>query len=68
MNPSTPSTPGEPIYFSVRTAARMLGVTLWEATQLLNQRRIESRWLGPRRLVRADSLEAFADTLPSERA
>lgn len=54
----------DPIYVSVKEAARMLGVSTWLMYQKLDQQVIESRYEGRKRLVRMDSLRAYAESLP----
>lgn len=42
----------------------MLGISRWSTYNLLDQQRIESRYLGRRRLVVVESLRAYARSLP----
>lgn len=56
----------DPIHVSVANAATMLGVSVTQMYRLLDRRMIECRYFGRRRLVRVDSLRAFADGLPVE--
>jgi excisionase family DNA binding protein len=52
---------------SVKEMARTLGISTKLAYRLLNQRVIESRYLGRRRLVSRASLNAFIEALPESR-
>jgi excisionase family DNA binding protein len=54
----------DPIYVSVKEAARLLGVSTWLMYQKLDQQVIESRYEGRKRLVKTDSLRAYAEALP----
>ena len=67
---SKPDTAGlEPIFISVKKAADMLDVTPWSIYELLKQEPcpLVAQYFGKRRLVRLDSVRAFADNLPTER-
>lgn len=55
-----------PIFISVKQAAHRLGISPWSCYQLLDEKKIDSRYHGRRRLVRVDSLIAYADNLPTE--
>lgn len=55
----------EPIFVSVKEAARVLGISPWVCYQLLNEQKIESRYQGRRRLVSVVSLREYAKALPS---
>ena len=55
----------EPIFVSVKEAARVLGVSPWTCYQLLDEQKIESRYQGRRRLVSVVSLREYATTLPA---
>jgi hypothetical protein len=59
----------EPIFISVKEAAKALGISLWAAYQLLDDeaRPIDSRYKGSRRLVSVKSLREYAENLPTER-
>jgi len=57
----------DPIFISVKDAARLLNVTPWTVYQRLDQGLMESRYEGKRRLVRYASVLAYADSLPTER-
>ena len=57
----------DPIYVSVKEAARILGVSSWLMYQRLDDQAIESRYEGRRRLVDFQSLKAYAGDLPSAR-
>lgn len=56
----------DPIFVSVKEAARALNVSPWTCYQLLDENKIASQYQGRRRLVRVDSLRAYADSLPTE--
>lgn len=55
----------EPIYLSVKEAARVLGVSTWTMYQKLDKQVIESRYEGRKRLVDVESLRQYAKSLPS---
>lgn len=55
----------DPIYVSVKEAARMLGVSTWLMYQRLDKQEIESRYEGRKRLVVVESLRAYAANLPT---
>lgn len=55
----------DPIYVSVKEAARILGVSPWLMYQRLDAQVIESRYEGRKRLVDYASLKAYAAALPS---
>lgn len=57
----------EPIYISVKQAAAMLGIVPWSVYELLKDDKLDARYFGKRRLIRLDSVRAFAETLPAER-
>ena len=54
----------DPIYVSVKEAARILGVSTWLMYQRLDQQLIESRYEGRKRLVVVKSLREYAAGLP----
>ena len=54
----------QPIFVSVKEAARILGLTTWSVYQLLDAQKIASQYHGRRRLVRVESLREYADSLP----
>lgn len=56
----------QPIFISVKQAAQMLGISPWSTYQLLDDRAVESRYHGRRRLVVLDSLREYAENLPRE--
>ena len=58
--------PLEPIFISVKEAARILGITPWQVYKRCDEKAIESRYEGRRRLVRLESVRAYADGLPTE--
>ena len=55
----------DPIYVSVKEAARLLGLSTWSVYQKLDQQVIESRYDGRKRLVVVKSLREYADSLPA---
>lgn len=55
----------DPIYVSVKEAARLLGVSTWTLYQRLDQQVIESRYEGRKRLVLVSSLREYAEALPT---
>jgi excisionase family DNA binding protein len=55
----------DPIYVSVKEAARLLGLSAWSIYQKLDQQVIESRYDGRKRLVVVESLRKYAASLPS---
>lgn len=54
----------DPIYVSVKEAARMLGLSTWSIYQKLDAQEIESRYDGRKRLVVVESLRKYAAALP----
>lgn len=58
----------EPIFVSVKQAAKVLNITPWSVYRLLDDQAIESAYHGKRRLVRVESLKSYADSLPRTRA
>jgi excisionase family DNA binding protein len=57
----------DPIYVSVKEAARILGVSTWLMYQKLDAQAIESRYEGRKRLVSYASLKAYAGSLSAVR-
>lgn len=57
------STP-DPIFISVKDAARLLNLTTWTIYKLLDEQAIASQYQGRRRLVRLESVRTYADSLP----
>jgi hypothetical protein len=57
----------EPIFISVKEAARMLNLTPWSMYQILDAEKVEARYFGRRRMVVLASLREFAKSLPTER-
>lgn len=55
----------DPIYVSVKEAARLLGLSTWNIYQKLDQQVIESRYDGRKRLVVMESLRKYAANLPA---
>jgi excisionase family DNA binding protein len=53
----------EPIFVSVKEAAKALGISPWSCYQLLDAKAIESKYLGRRRLVSVASLRQYATSL-----
>jgi excisionase family DNA binding protein len=56
----------EPIFVSVKQAAQALGISPWTCYQLLDDKKIVSRYHGRRRLVDVASLREYARNLPTE--
>lgn len=58
-----------PRFTSVKNAASYLGISTWQMYELLNDddRPIDSRYRGRKRLVDIESLRRYADNLPTER-
>lgn len=54
----------DPIFVSVKEAARMLGLSTWSMYQKLDQQVIASRYDGRKRLVVVESLREYAAALP----
>lgn len=65
--PPTPSGTIDPIFVSVKEAARALNISTWSCYQLLDENKIDSRYQGRRRLVDVASLREYARNLPTER-
>lgn len=59
--------PIEPIFVSVREAARLLALAPISVYRLCDDGSLVSQYQGKRRLVRLQSVKAYADRLPSER-
>lgn len=57
----------DPIYVSVKEAARILGVSTWLMYQRLDAQQIESRYEGRKRLVSYASLKQYAADMPDVR-
>lgn len=55
----------DPIYVSVKEAARLLGLSTWNIYQKLDAQVIESRYDGRKRLVVMESLREYAAKLPA---
>lgn len=55
----------DPIFVSVKEAARVLGLSTWAVYQLLDQQIIASQYHGRKRLVAFASLRAYAEGLPT---
>lgn len=55
----------EPLFVTVKEAARLLGVSSWTLYQRLDQQAIESQYEGRKRLVSYPSLKAYAAGLPT---
>lgn len=58
----------DPIYVSVKEAARILGLSTWSLYQKLDKQVIESRYDGRKRLVVVTSLREYAAALPTTAA
>lgn len=54
----------DPIFVSVKQAAQALNISSWVCYQLLDERKIDSRYQGRRRLVSVESLREYAKSLP----
>lgn len=54
----------DPIYVSVKEAARILGLSTWSVYQKLDGQAIASRYDGRKRLVVMESLREYAAGLP----
>lgn len=54
----------QPIFISVKDAAKMLNLTTWYVYKLLDERAIDSRYSGKRRLVLLASVHEYAANLP----
>lgn len=55
----------EPLFVSVKEAAKALNISAWSCYQLLDQQKIDSRYQGRRRLVVVESLRKYAADLPT---
>lgn len=55
----------DPIFVSVKEAARILSLSTWAVYQKLDAQEIESRYEGRKRLVDYKSLRAYAAGLPT---
>jgi excisionase family DNA binding protein len=63
-----PADQAEAVFVSTKETARLLGVSRQHVYDLLDERAIESRYIGRRRLVVMASLRMFIAGLPAERA
>jgi excisionase family DNA binding protein len=54
----------EPIFVSVKDAARILSLSPWAVYNLLDDKKIDAQYQGRRRLVRLASVREYADNLP----
>ena len=59
------TSPPDPIFVSVKEAARILGLTTWTVYKLLDEQEIASQYQGRRRLVVFTSLREYAMALPT---
>lgn len=66
--PDTSTPFSEPIFISALEAARLLGVSRAEVYALMDRGQIAHRYHGRRRLAVAESVHAFARSLPAEKA
>lgn len=57
----------QPIFVSVKEAARLLNITPWSVYKLCDDQKLRSQYHGKRRLVRRDSIDEYADSLPEFR-
>jgi excisionase family DNA binding protein len=64
----SPPEQGDAVFVSTKETARLLGLSRNHIYELLDQRVIESRYIGRRRLVLMTSLRDFISRLPAERA
>ena len=55
----------EPIFISVKEAAKALGLSPWSTYQLCDEGKLDSRYQGRRRLVLVKSVRDYAASLPS---
>lgn len=55
----------EPIFTSVKEAARLLALSTWQVYELCDRGALVSQYEGRRRLVRVESIRAYADNLPT---
>lgn len=60
-----PESSPPPVAVSVKEAAELMGCSAWQMNQLLIAGRIQSRYLGRRRLVDYASLQSFFYSLPT---
>lgn len=58
------TSPIQPLFVSVKEAARILDLTTWSVYKLLDAQVIKSQYQGRKRSVRLDSLTEYADGLP----
>lgn len=56
----------EPVSVSVADAAKLLGISTWNAYQLCDQGHLDARYAGRRRLVSYASVKAYFAALPKE--
>lgn len=54
----------QPIFVSVKEAARILALTPWSIYKLLDEQAIKSQYHGRKRLVSVESLHEYAAGLP----
>lgn len=54
----------DPLFVSVKEAARLVGLSTYSLYKLCDQQVIETRYQGSRRLVVFASLKEYADSLP----
>lgn len=57
----------DPIFVSVKEAAKALAISPWAMYQLCEKQEIASQYQGRRRLVVVKSLREYAANLPTER-
>lgn len=55
----------DPIFVSVKEAARVLSLTTWSVYRLLDEQKIASQYHGRKRLVSVPSLRKYAKGLPT---
>ncbi len=57
----------QPIFISVKEAARVLALTPWSVYKLCDEQAIDSQYHGKRRLVVLASVREYAASLPTSR-
>jgi excisionase family DNA binding protein len=63
---ASPPTP-EPLLLSIKDAALALGISSWTVYKLADEGYLESRYIGKRRLIPAESVKEYASGLPTAR-
>lgn len=57
----------DPIFLTIKDAATSLGTSRYTIYKLLKEGALAGQYHGNRRLVRVESLKAYADSLPTEK-